>query len=291
MANVAELRELLGVLTERVTSLATSVGTIAARADAPAPASAAGTGMTRDPQTALLEALVLKLATKDREYDGQVVQPFDTDITQPGIEWTLPAEPKYKTEHSQLMKNEGNLFKFVRSRRVDPRKGSRTYYDNLFYSNGTSSFKHTLYFPTYDDYIRGTRSHHTGMLIVYARFAPGGTLEHLVREDGAFQIWNAYLKKSQRVAGEALKHISDFKKQVDTWLDNGHNFDLPPASRPDLLKLVEAHNNSGIHRLKPVLQEFRDYGVKRAEGARFGDRQHRADCIPAVFIRIPSGSA
>ena len=135
----AELTQQLADLTAAVQSVVVASSARAAPAEEtklkdPAAAGASEPTRAADPTVQVLTALTNKLTEAKTELNGQVVHDFDFNYTEPSkYTFQLPAEPRFNVEHSNLVKNESRLYKALITKRIDPRKGARSYYDKWFW--------------------------------------------------------------------------------------------------------------------------------------------------------------
>ena len=170
----------------------------------------AAVGSAASPSTVTLDATaVAALATRQRPTDinGQRVRPADFDRNKPDPPddtFALPAEPKNPVDHGIISKNENHLIQWVATNRIDPRFGSRQFFDDRIRNHVNSPFKLAVFdHPSYEDYARGTSIFYDAMRVWHARLAPGGSLHHLVDDASPRTIWNLHMKKLQHVKDEA----------------------------------------------------------------------------------------
>ena len=168
----AELTQQLADLTAVVRSFVVASAARAAPAEEtkdPAASGASEPTRAADPTVQVLTALTNKLTEAKTELNGQVVHDFDFVYTEPSkYTFQLPAEPRFNVEHAALVKNEYRLYKALSTKRVDPRKGARSYYDKWFWDKVSSPFKNAVRYPTYEDYVRGTDLHYKGMQVFFS---------------------------------------------------------------------------------------------------------------------------
>ena len=192
---IDQLNDAMGALATAMTALTTSQAAVVSGA-AEAKTTASSTSAESKDSLALL--IADKLSAEPKQYNGQLVRDFDFDYMDPGdpmmggAVFDLPAEPYHPPKHDAIIKNESRVHKKIEFTRVDPRKGSRSHFDDWFFSQVGSPFKDAVRkCPSYEDYVRGTDMFYTGMLVWYSRLAPGGRLAHVYLDDSSVHtIWN-----------------------------------------------------------------------------------------------------
>ena len=226
------------------------------------------------PSTVTLDATaVAALTTRQRPTDinGQRVRPADFDRNAPvpaDDTYSLPADPKNSVDHGMIAKNENHLIQWVATNRIDPRFGSRQFFDDRIRNHVNSPFKLAVFdHPSYEDYARGTSIFYDAMRVWHARLAPGGSLHHLVDDASPRTIWNLHMKKLQHVKDEAYTDpthgFTAFMNNARKMLDTGGDLHAPPDSLRELKAKINAWNAQTKElKTRPIMPEFQDWGVK-----------------------------
>ena len=136
---IEQLSNAMGTLATAMAALTTSQAAVvqgAAEAKATTPAPAAP-----ESKDSLALLIADKLSAEPKQFNGQIVRDFDFDYMDPGdpanggAVFDLPAEPYSPPKHDAIIKNESRIHKKIEFIRVDPRKGSRTHFDDWFFSH------------------------------------------------------------------------------------------------------------------------------------------------------------